>query len=126
MESRRTLHKFNLLIDTEVTWRWRSFADSTAHTSALGRIVAPIKQFGADARVFAEGEPANFIYEVIHGAVRTVKAVRGGRRQIRAFYFPGEIFGFEEGGQHPSLGGGGHALNSTRRRALLVDSIGRA
>jgi CRP/FNR family nitrogen fixation transcriptional regulator len=81
--------------------RDRGRADSTAHPSALARRILglPIK-FSPDAKIYGEGEPANFIYEVVDGAVRTVKALPGGRRQIGEFYFPGHIFGLDEGDGH--------------------------
>jgi CRP/FNR family nitrogen fixation transcriptional regulator len=37
---------------------------------------------------------------VVSGAVRTYKVLENGRRQICAFYLPGDIFGFEAGDTH--------------------------
>jgi CRP/FNR family nitrogen fixation transcriptional regulator len=45
--------------------------------------------------IFGEAEPANYIYQVIEGAVRTHKLLSDGRRQIGAFHLPGDIFGLE-------------------------------
>jgi CRP-like cAMP-binding protein len=45
-------------------------------------------------------EPADCLYKVISGAVRTCRALIDGRRQIGAFYLPGDIFGLESGEQH--------------------------
>src|SRR6185312_15097217 len=36
------------------------------------------------------------------GCVRTYKILKDGRRQIAAFYLPGEIFGLEAGAEHTS------------------------
>ena len=45
--------------------------------------------------IFGQAEPANYIYQVIEGAVRTHKLLSDGRRQIGAFHLPGDIFGLE-------------------------------
>lgn len=52
------------------------------------------------SEVFAETEPADYIYQIMSGAVRTVKLLPDGRRQIGAFCLPGDIFGIENGGAH--------------------------
>jgi CRP/FNR family nitrogen fixation transcriptional regulator len=52
------------------------------------------------AQVFWEGEPAEYIYEIRDGAVRTYKLLSDGRRQIAAFYLPGDIFGVETDDLH--------------------------
>src|SRR5438552_13548954 len=53
-----------------------------------------------DTEIFGEAEPADFIYQIIEGAVRTHKLLSDGRRQIGAFHLPGDIFGFENGDFH--------------------------
>jgi CRP/FNR family nitrogen fixation transcriptional regulator len=47
--------------------------------------------------IYGEGEPAEHVYKVLRGVVRTYKLLDDGRRQIAAFYFPGDIFGLEPG-----------------------------
>jgi CRP/FNR family nitrogen fixation transcriptional regulator len=47
-----------------------------------------------------EEEPADYLYKIIRGAVRTYKVLIDGRRQIGAFYLPGDIFGLETGEEH--------------------------
>src|SRR6516165_7030265 len=42
----------------------------------------------------------SYLCKVVSGTVRTFKAVNNGRRQIRAFYLPGDIFGVETGPEH--------------------------
>jgi CRP-like cAMP-binding protein len=56
--------------------------------------------FPRDAEIYRESNPANYLYKVISGTVRTFKALSNGRRQIRAFYLPGDIFGVETGEKH--------------------------
>jgi CRP/FNR family transcriptional regulator, nitrogen fixation regulation protein len=50
-----------------------------------------------DNEIFGEAEPANYVYQVKFGAVRTFKLLSDGRRQIGAFHLPGDIFGIESG-----------------------------
>jgi CRP/FNR family nitrogen fixation transcriptional regulator len=56
--------------------------------------------FGPNEEIFGENEPAQRVYKVTKGAVRTYKILCDGRRQIGAFYFPGDIFGLEMGKEH--------------------------
>src|SRR6476646_6351381 len=51
-------------------------------------------------KVFGEAEPANYIYQVVEGAVRSHKLLSDGRRQIGAFHLTGDIFGLENGTEH--------------------------
>ncbi len=53
-----------------------------------------------NVEVFGEGEPAEYIYKVISGAVRSCKMLDDGRRQVTAFHMPGEVFGLEIGSEH--------------------------
>ena len=52
------------------------------------------------AKIFGEAEPADYIYQVVEGAVRSHKLLSDGRRQIGAFHLPGDIFGLENGDFH--------------------------
>jgi CRP-like cAMP-binding protein len=56
--------------------------------------------FSRNAEIYGEGEPAEYIYKVVSGTVRTSKILADGRRQIGAFYLPGDIFGLEVGDDH--------------------------
>jgi CRP/FNR family nitrogen fixation transcriptional regulator len=50
--------------------------------------------------VFGEGVQAEYVYQIISGAVRTHKLLADGRRQINSFHLPGDMFGFENGATH--------------------------
>ena len=52
------------------------------------------------SEIFAEGEPAEYVYQIRQGAIRTCKLLSDGRRQIGAFHLPGDIFGVENGEVH--------------------------
>jgi CRP/FNR family nitrogen fixation transcriptional regulator len=57
-------------------------------------------KYSKGTEIFGETEPADYIYQVIEGAVRTHKLLSDGRRQIGAFHLPGDIFGLENGDFH--------------------------
>lgn len=77
-------------------------------------------RFERNAELFGEGEPAEYIYRVVSGAVRTMRFSSDGRRQILAFHLPGDTFGVETGDTHASSA---EAVNATEvvmvRRSLL-------
>jgi CRP/FNR family nitrogen fixation transcriptional regulator len=56
--------------------------------------------FDRNEEIFAEEEEAGFVYKVIVGAVRDVRILSDGRRQIGAFHLPGDVFGLECGESH--------------------------
>jgi len=56
---------------------------------------APPKPYGRGAEIFGQQEPAEYLYKVVSGAVRTCSVLRDGRRYIAAFYLAGDFFGLE-------------------------------
>ena len=58
------------------------------------------RTYEAHAEIYAEGDRALSFYKVAVGVVRTYKLLSDGRRQISAFYLPGDIFGLESGEDH--------------------------
>lgn len=64
------------------------------------RLMGTIISYPRGAEVFGEEEPADYIYKVVSGGVRTYKILGDGRRQIGAFYLPGDIFGLESSDKH--------------------------
>src|SRR6267142_978079 len=52
------------------------------------------------AEIYGEKEPADYVYQVRSGAVRSYKLLSDGRRQIGAFHLVGDIFGLEIGTEH--------------------------
>jgi CRP-like cAMP-binding protein len=67
--------------------------------SPLALMGAPMR-FARNAEVYGEEEPAEYLYQVISGGVRTYRMLDDGRRQVVAFYLPGGIFGVEAGAVH--------------------------
>jgi CRP-like cAMP-binding protein len=67
--------------------------------SSIELMGAPMP-FGRNAEIYGENEPAEYLYMVISGTVRTYKVLNDGRRQIGAFYLQGDVFGLEIGDEH--------------------------
>ena len=78
-----------------------AFRAGTPCEGPFGMIGAPMR-FARNAEIFGEDEPAEYLYQVISGTVRTYRMLDDGRRQISAFYLPGDVFGFEAGDAHHS------------------------
>lgn len=53
-----------------------------------------------DDEIYGETEPAEYVYKVVSGAVRSYKLLPDGRRQIAAFHLEGDLFGLESRGSH--------------------------
>ncbi len=60
----------------------------------------PQIRYAREEEIFGEGEPAEYVYQVVSGAVRTYRILRDGRRQIDEFHFAGSYFGIEAGKEH--------------------------
>ena len=58
--------------------------------------------FARNSEIFGENEPADYLYKLVSGSVRSYRVLIDGRRQIGAFYLPGDIFGLETGEAHTS------------------------
>jgi CRP/FNR family nitrogen fixation transcriptional regulator len=56
--------------------------------------------FSSDEEIYGQGERAGTLYEIRYGAVRLYRLLSDGRRQVVAFHFAGETFGFEAEGVH--------------------------
>jgi CRP/FNR family transcriptional regulator, nitrogen fixation regulation protein len=83
-------------------------AASAGRQSALGelgelsraRIILSEFKYNRGAEIYGEAEAADYIYQVMEGAVRSYKLLSDGRRQIGAFHLVGDIFGLENGSTH--------------------------
>ena len=56
--------------------------------------------YSRNAEIYGEDEPAEYLYKVVTGAVRTYKVLADGRRQIGGFHLPGDVFGLETTDEH--------------------------
>jgi len=67
---------------------------------ARARVLLGEFKYNRGTEIFGEAEPAEYVYQVVEGAVRSYKLLSDGRRQIGAFHLVGDIFGLENGGLH--------------------------
>lgn len=63
-------------------------------------IIATEFSYKRDEEIYGEDEPADYVYQVVSGAVRTYKLLNDGRRQIGSFHLSGDVFGLESGSAH--------------------------
>src|SRR2546421_6706688 len=97
----------------------------SSELSALSRERVLFSEFRYchDTEIFGEAEPADYIYQIIEGAVRTHKLLSDGRRQIGAFHLPGDIFGLDNGDFHRFTA---EAIVDTTVRLVKRQSLERA
>jgi CRP/FNR family nitrogen fixation transcriptional regulator len=75
-------------------------ADQFSVIATCSGVIATEFSYSKEEEIYGEGEPSEYVYQVIRGAVRTYKLLNDGRRQIGAFYLPGDIFGLQSGPVH--------------------------
>ena len=75
-------------------------ADQFSTIARCSGVVASEFSYRKDEEIYGEGEPAEYLYQIISGAVRTYKLLSDGRRQIGAFHLPGDVFGLDPGSEH--------------------------
>ena len=76
---------------------------SVENAGSLGQsmqLMGAMMTYPRDTEIFGENEPADYLYKVISGSVRTYKILSDGRRQVGGFYLPGDIFGLEFADAH--------------------------
>ena len=77
-----------------------SHAVSTNSLSETMQLMGAMMAYPHNTEIFGENEPADYLYKVISGSVRTYKILSDGRRQVGGFYLPGDIFGLEFSDEH--------------------------
>lgn len=84
--------------------------------------------FDRGSEIFAEGDPAEYVYNVITGAVRSCKLMSDGRRQVGAFYLPGDILGLEATDRHSFSAEaiGDAQVLVLKRSTLMAEAVGNA
>ena len=76
------------------------FGSGLNTTAIHGGLIGIRVSYASNMEIFGEGEPAEYLYEVVRGLVRSCKILGDGRRQIAGFYMPGDVFGLELDGEH--------------------------
>jgi CRP/FNR family nitrogen fixation transcriptional regulator len=67
-------------------------ADQFSAIVHCSRVVASEFSYNKDEEIYGEGEPSEYLYQIISGAVRTYKLLSDGRGQISAFHLPGWLW----------------------------------
>ncbi len=75
-------------------------SDQFSIIATCSGVIATEFSYKKDEEIYGESEPSDYVYQVIRGSVRSYKLLSDGRRQIGAFYLPGDIFGLESGPAH--------------------------
>lgn len=80
----------------------RSFSDAGEREPLAQsmQLMGAVMSYPRNTEIFGENEPADYVYKVISGSVRTYKILNDGRRQIGGFYLPGDIFGLQFSDEH--------------------------
>jgi CRP/FNR family nitrogen fixation transcriptional regulator len=68
--------------------------------AAQTRVGASEFSYKKGVEIYGEKEPADYVYQVTSGAVRSYKLLSDGRRQIGAFHLTSDIFGLENSNLH--------------------------
>ena len=75
-------------------------ADQFSVIASCAGVIATEFSYRKEEEIYGEGELAEYVYQVIRGAVRTYKLLNDGRRQIGAFHLAGDVFGLDPGSAH--------------------------
>ena len=106
------------LCDTGIRLR-RDLSDPlTQAFTAVGWSV----RFKRNMEIQAEGEPAEYFYQVEAGAVRTYKLLDDGRRQVVTFHLPGDVIELEASPDYrlSAAAVASSALRVARRSAIIA------
>jgi CRP/FNR family nitrogen fixation transcriptional regulator len=69
-------------------------------SGAQSRVAMSEFNYKKGVEIYGEKEPAEYVYQVTSGAVRSYKLLSDGRRQIGAFHLTSDIFGLENSNVH--------------------------
>jgi len=106
----------------------RRFAGDSEHNSLSEtmQLMGALMSYPRNTEIFGENEPADYVYKVVSGAVRTYKILSDGRRQVGGFYLPGDIFGLQFADEHVFSA---EAITDTKvlvlKRSALTSLAGR-
>ncbi len=68
-----------------------------ASPSAVLDQIGTTVSYARGKTIIEEGNPAEYVYKVVTGALRKIRLLADGRRHINSFLMPGDFFGFAEG-----------------------------
>ena len=119
-----------MLVDTKFHETAASHRAATAELLANGQPTATTF-YSENQVIYAQGDAAGPLYLVEFGVVRICRLTADGRRQVSAFHFSGDVFGFEVGEEHQFFaesvnGAGVRSLRSNGNSTLTANLFSRA
>ena len=96
METHAEIAQFAIRPPVRKSARRARASSSKSSENSFDRLGTPAA-FAANQRIYTKGEPADFLYRIEFGCIRSFSNFNDHRRRIHAFYFPGDYFGLEEG-----------------------------
>jgi CRP-like cAMP-binding protein len=108
-----THHRSNTVSQEQATLKARVLAAQVPLFDNT-QVGGPAMTFERNAEIYGEGEDADYVYKVLSGSVRAYKVLSDGRRQVTAFYLPGDAFGIEQGTEHT------HSAEAIDKASILL------
>jgi CRP/FNR family nitrogen fixation transcriptional regulator len=97
-----------------------AFGDKRTLKRALSALQRGPIRFHRDNVIACEGDAADYLFLVISGVVRHCKTFENGRRNIVAFYLPGDLFGWSNAKHGLSVEAAADAMVLFIKRAGLL------
>lgn len=97
-------------------FRLRRADAAPGHADYAGTLIDIEK--GCD--IIAQGDAADYCFEVVEGCARSVQRLEDGRRQVSDFLLPGDIFGLDAVGEHDFAG---EAVTAVTIRRLRISAL---
>jgi CRP/FNR family nitrogen fixation transcriptional regulator len=96
----RVMEQASLKHETAAGSRFAAQSSSEHTLAGIFEMQGALMKVDRNVEIYGEEEPAEYLYQVVTGAVRTYKVLQDGRRQIGAFHLLGDVFGLEAGEEH--------------------------
>ena len=107
-------------VTTDLAYRATSLGELGITNNSNRKIRLNEFTYKKGTEIYGENEPADYVYQVKAGAVRSYKLLSDGRRQIGAFHLVGDIFGLENGSEHRFTA---EAIQNTTVRLIKRQSL---
>ncbi len=75
-------------------------AQATGGSLSALQSIGTVCRFARNQTIFSDGDPADYSFKVLTGAVRLVKLMADGRRHVAGFQLAGDLFGIEWSGEY--------------------------
>lgn len=105
---------------TDPTFRPNTLSDLGLESSSNPIVNLNEITYKKGREIYGEREPAEYVYQVKRGAVRSYKMLSDSRRLIGAFHLAGDVFGLVNGGAHRFTA---EAITETTLRLIRRQSL---